>query len=365
MAAVFHTHLVGTGQWARDLLAVRGGADHFAGHGRSEGSGGNQDSGREARSRWSETGPLSIATGERAWVGKTLVTGMTNPSCARCGRPLRDGDPSCPWCGFSAGAQPVTGYGAPLPPSSPSGPFAPTAGGPSPAGGAPFWPPSPVEPRRARVGVGLLATLTIAALVVGLCIGLGAGYGGARLLNSGTSQAHTPQNTVVFHDPLTSNVNGWLSDSTHCSFQDGGYLVQNDYLCLAPVGAFRDVAVSVKARQVGGPITWFYGIVVRQAAGNYYEADIDSNGKWVIRKVVNDQSTEIKPYLPSPAIKHGLDVTNTLKVIAQGSRLTFFVNGTRVGQVTDSSFGRGRIGLGASGQGVQVVYDDLTISTVS
>lgn len=290
---------------------------------------------------------------------------MSDSRCARCGLPLREGDLACPGCGFPTGAPPAPArYAPPYTPPPSTGSFAGTPTIAPPPAAAPHPPPSVVEPRRSGVGFGLLTVLTAAALVVGLLIGFGSGYVTTRVLDSRGSGPSSAPNAVVFHDSLKSNVNGWASD-THCGFKDGGYLVKNNFYCLAPTGAFGNVAVSVKARQVAGPTTWFYGIVVRQKeGGNFYEADIDSNGKWLIRKVVNDQSSDIKPYLPNPAIKHGLGVTNTLKVIAVGSHITWFVNGTEVGQVTDSTFSAGRVGLSATGPGVQVVYKDLTISTV-
>ena len=49
----------------------------------------------------------------------------------------------------------------------------------------------------------------------------------------------------------------------------------------------------------------------------------------------------------SPAIKTGLNQTNLLAVVAQGSRITAYINGQNITQVSDSTTSHGLIGLAA------------------
>lgn len=81
---------------------------------------------------------------------------------------------------------------------------------------------------------------------------------------------------------------------------------------------------------------------------DYMEAALSaavSNSKWGFGKVVNDTFTDIIPYQFNAAIKGGLNVKNTLLVRMKGSHFDFYINGTKVGEVDDTTYTSGLSGL--------------------
>jgi hypothetical protein len=136
--------------------------------------------------------------------------------------------------------------------------------------------------------------------------------GATPTVEAGTTP--TPTNNVFFQDPMTSNDNGWPVDPGRCFFGSDGYHVAGATICYAPIGQMVGFDFSTDVQQIAGPTTWFYGIVFRRVSkGNYYQFGIDSNGKWDMVKVVDDNAAELIPYAPNTAIKTGLNATNTLE----------------------------------------------------
>jgi enamine deaminase RidA (YjgF/YER057c/UK114 family) len=62
-------------------------------------------------------------------------------------------------------------------------------------------------------------------------------------------------------------------------------------------------------------------------------------------------------------IHSGLDKENVVKVTASGTHFVFFANGKQIGQINDTAFTSGDIGL-TSGQNNEVVYTDLVIDQI-
>ena len=181
--------------------------------------------------------------------------------------------------------------------------------------------------------------------------------------NSPTSSNPIPGTNVLFSDPLTSDTTGWSTDTNHCLFQDNAYHVKNDIVCFAPAGNIDDANITVQAKQVAGPLIDGYGISFRRASsGNRYDFEMNSNSEWAVFKVVNNTATALVPYSPNAAIKGGLNTTNSLRVEMKGARFVFFVNGVQVGEVDDSTFASGLVGLTASGADTEVAYTDFEIT---
>ena len=272
---------------------------------------------------------------------------------------------------------------APLPQGSYAPPSAPLGYPPQyPTQGYPqyYAPPPPPPPARRRTGP-VIAIVASIVLVVAL---LGAGgavllshkgnhsgtpgaqtsYSGTKAAGPTATLAATPDVNVLFQDNFSSNTSGWPNDS-HCSYGSDGYHIPDGYICYAPTGQIGDAVVSADLQQTAGEVTWFYGIVFRRVSeGNFYEMLIDSNGKWLFDKVVNNQTTTLLPYVPSSAIHTGLNTSNTLAARAVGSHFEFFVNGTQVGQFDDSTFTTGLTGVeGGDPKGqVQVLVTKFTLS---
>ena len=83
-----------------------------------------------------------------------------------------------------------------------------------------------------------------------------------------------------------------------------------------------------------------------------------------IFKFVNGTLTDILPYVPSNAIKGGLNVVNTLQVQAKGSHFKFFVNGVMVGEADDSTYATGYTGLSGGGGGIEDAYNNFLVTSL-
>lgn len=218
-------------------------------------------------------------------------------------------------------------------------------------------PPRPPATKRSQQSG---RSLLILALVVILAAGAGlAGYivgrqssttAGTQGPTATTARTLTPTatavETVVFSDPLTSAAHPWPQDGAHCLFQNGSYHTLKDYICLAPVGISGDANISVQVKQVSGTVDNFFGIVFRFVnSQNYYEFLINSNSLWVVLKIVNGTDATLIPHTASAAIKPGVGADNLLLMRAHGAHLQFFANGVALGQLNDSTFSSGEIGL--------------------
>lgn len=265
-------------------------------------------------------------------------------------------------------------YGQYAPPSMPMpmyGQAAPPSMGQQPGWGSPFPPPLMQPPRKSRTGL-------IVSLIVVLVLILGAGGGFLAIQanqnqqtgNGGTPTATVPSATatatpsnVLFQDSFTDPSTGWTNDS-NCSYGSGGYHIKGSYICTAPAGEFTDATVSVTVKQISGTNLDPYGISVRIGPQfqYHYEFDIDSNGKWVVFKCGSNDCSKLKDYTANAAIHANLNVSNTLSVAMKGGKFTFSINGTQLGQVSDSAYSSGDIGLNGS-DGIEVVYSNFEITS--
>ena len=325
----------------------------------------------------------------------------TASTCPRCGQPLAgasrngenfgsSGNPmaEAPTM-FSSGSVP-SGPGAAYdaPGSNPSQPFyqgqppafsgnvqgmPPGLSTMPPAWGASAPLPPAMPPRKSRAGwiIGTLVVI-ILLLVGGLGVSLYKLQGQSGQTNKQSASSTTlpsptaaPSETVLFNDPLTSNVNGWLNDS-NCFFENSSYHVKGNYLCFAPAGNIIDANISVDVQQVAGPTTWGYGIMLRHVSnGNFYEFAVISNSEWDFSKVVNGTRTHILQFTPTTALKGGLNTVNRLLVRAQGSHFEFFINGTQVGQADDTTFSTGITGVASSGADIEVAFNNFKITALN
>jgi hypothetical protein len=150
----------------------------------------------------------------------------------------------------------------------------------------------------------------------------------------------------------------WANDA-NCSFKPDGYHIVASYICYAPPNDVSNVTVSVTAKQVAGVTNHFYGLVLRRASvGNYYDFEIDGNGKWEFYVYKNNQGAPLVDLTANAAILTGLSVANTLQVTAIGAHFVFVVNGAQVGQADDSTFSSGYLGLEGE-DGADVVYTNF------
>ena len=125
----------------------------------------------------------------------------------------------------------------------------------------------------------------------------------------------------------------------------------------------------VEATQVSGSLNSSYGLLFRlNPEIGFYRFEVTSDGSYLIEKRMgSDGSWErlSAGWVSSPTILIGLGQVNRLKVMANGSRLTFFINGIEVAEVEDGDFAVGKLALSAgtfNQAGLEVAFDNLTIS---
>jgi hypothetical protein len=232
-------------------------------------------------------------------------------------------------------------------------------------------------PRRRNTALLIVASLVCAVVLVtagavgGLTLAhsLGSTSAGTvpptSLMPSATATA-TPAANVLYHNTLRSRAPGWTNNK-YCWFQSDGYHVKGFHLCPAPLGDQTDLDITVTAEQLTGSINQPYGIVFRLNGNpDRYEFDIASSGYWVFFKCIAGQKIcqYVVRYRFHVAIEIGPRQSNTLEVRVQGSHFVFFVNGAQVGTADDTTLPRaGEVALQAAAD-TEVVFTDLTITSV-
>ncbi|RMD55610.1 MAG: hypothetical protein D6835_00405 [Candidatus Thermofonsia bacterium] len=140
---------------------------------------------------------------------------------------------------------------------------------------------------------------------------------------------------------------------------------------------FSDGIYEVEATPIDGPLNNGYGMLFRvdNEHNNFYLFKISGDGYVWIGKYQNGGATldDIVPlvgdwWFESTAVNQGLNVTNHLKVQAEGANLIFYVNNQEVGRVTDNSFTSGDIGLMVETLGlggVRVTFDNFKVTPIN
>jgi hypothetical protein len=227
------------------------------------------------------------------------------------------------------------------------------------------WPPS----RRALYVAGAVI-LVIALLLPATLVAFGARGAGPLAVHptptiTPTATA-TPPQTVTVQDPLTKRSTRWAQDQD-CSIHDNGYHVTGNHICFLAGAPMKDSYITVTVLQIAGVEDLSYGVTLRRAAeGNYYSFEIDGSGRWYFYKSALDANgspvlTLLASHAENPSINKGLFHSNTLQVRATGSHFEFFVNSVKVGQVNDSSYPQGVVGLGSNDQ-LEVVYTNFILT---
>lgn len=165
---------------------------------------------------------------------------------------------------------------------------------------------------------------------------------------------------------------------------------------------FADFDLRIEAKPVQGPLDNAYGVIFRledngnssPADDSYYWFFISSDGYYQVMRVLNGVQKRLSDWIPSPAIRPGLGVTNWLRVVATGDTFRFYINnqpvqlcvpddpagestftalgecvgGQMLDTLTDGSIAAGKIGLivhafdkRADEPGVMVDFDNLVI----
>ncbi len=188
--------------------------------------------------------------------------------------------------------------------------------------------------------------------------------------------------TAVYQDELNNASNGdtvaaqWDSSTgtppvPNCMFQSDGYHVvgtvgqgQAFQICHEAAKSFNDLTVQVNISIQQGSAG---GVLFRLNGNGGYLFEVDNTGRYSIVKssdFSNGNTTALQDWTNSSAVKTGTQ-ENTLQLIAKGNMLLFYVNGTFLKSVSDSTFSGGSIGFAASASGtggaVNIACSNLSV----
>lgn len=176
------------------------------------------------------------------------------------------------------------------------------------------------------------------------------------------------------NNPTTAAAN-WDQDS-QCFFASDGYHAKEGsslHGCKESANTYQDAAITVDMRIVSGEAGGlFFRINTAPFINTYagYLFEVDSAGRYRILVSSNYSlnSTTLKDWAASPAIKHGNGAANLLQMIARGSNFFFYVNGVYLGQVSNADYTSGVVAFLARSDGTmptEVVYSHLNVYPLS
>ena len=130
---------------------------------------------------------------------------------------------------------------------------------------------------------------------------------------------------------------------------------------------FADGIYEVTATQVAGPLDNGYGLIIRLNPddNSFYMFEISGDG-YVWAGLCQSQC-DSQGWQASNAVHQGLNQPNLLRVVANGSEMTFIVNDQQVARINDATLAQGQVGFLVEtfgGGGVQVNFDDFSVSPI-
>jgi hypothetical protein len=160
--------------------------------------------------------------------------------------------------------------------------------------------------------------------------------------------------TVLFQDDFTNPASGWLIGEDEIGlteYAEDGFRIFVRSSTAAKVAIprlqFKDVRMEVLARKSEGPDDNDYGLVCRyRDQDNFYFLTISSDGYYGIGKYKENELVLIgmEKMQTSDHIHQG-NTVNHLRADCIGDRLSLYVNGQKIGEVQDSDFQTGDVGL--------------------
>jgi hypothetical protein len=161
---------------------------------------------------------------------------------------------------------------------------------------------------------------------------------------------------IALIDPLSDNSKGYAWDaSVHtdgtCAFSAGSYhsstaKTQFFYLCTAEATDFSNFAFEVQMKVLQGDCG---GMVFRgdSNTGKMYFFEVCQDGSYLFSRYLDFTGNNVKDLAggSSAAIMTGLNQTNVIAAVAQGSTLSIYVNKQKIASASDSTFSHGQIAL--------------------
>lgn len=132
------------------------------------------------------------------------------------------------------------------------------------------------------------------------------------------------------------------------------------------IGDFRNFTLEVHCSQTWGDGA--YGIIIRAnpAITECYAFDVaPSYQEYSIWKKISDRWYAMKSWTYNGVIRYKYNEWNILKVVANGSNFTFYINNQLVASVNDGSYPAGRVAIEVadySGFGGNILFDNISLT---
>ena len=184
-----------------------------------------------------------------------------------------------------------------------------------------------------------------------------------------TATSGSPSYADALTNPYISKTqlaqwDGVNGGDSQCVFSSNGYAVKqnvssnNLHACHEAAYQYGNATIQVDVTIQKGHSG---GLFFRFSTGTFgtyngYLFEIDSNGNY---KLSIFAGNTIQDWTPSPALKTGYNVTNTIAIIMKGSTFALYANGTYLTTLTDSSnaFSSGDVAFFASAASADTVVD--------
>lgn len=271
---------------------------------------------------------------------------------------------------------------------------------PSGAGDSFATPPQPTPLKKKLILASMIIGVALVIFGSGLFLLLRPHHNQQAALNAGsqrlsqlttaqTMATATAQANIILEDPLTDHIHDWPLASTgplQYKFENGAYHVivndnNNSALPLLPGETFNGpMAYNITMQEVKGddtsPYNWF-GIVLRysehqqngKTVKTFYCFDYEpADGVYQFRMYNSGFAADASAWSDIWHTQKGSEyhtghrAQNTVKVFANGSDFTFFVNGKRVGEARDNSLSSGQVGMVVNQQGAEVAFSNLILT---
>jgi hypothetical protein len=185
---------------------------------------------------------------------------------------------------------------------------------------------------------------------------------------------------VLFSDDFGSQAasedKGWVFDTgenVDTTWAANKFIIsikKNNWLGLNwPDGTYDNFGVEAEAQATGGSYAE-YGLIFRvggvQDSRTYYIFGVNTDGEYYLQKKVDGKWADTDPVPATASAYIKPKAKNTLGVLAQGNKLSLYINGFLVKTVTDDSSSKGMVGVYAGtgdNDSAQATFSRLTILT--
>jgi hypothetical protein len=177
-------------------------------------------------------------------------------------------------------------------------------------------------------------------------------------------------------DPLSDNSKGYSWDVGQftdgaCVFNGGAYHTSTPktnffYTCTAQATDFSNFAFEVQMKILQGDCG---GLIFRaeSKSGKLYFLEVCQVGTYHLYRYLDYTGNNVADLAggSSAALVTGLNQTNVIAAVAQGSTLTIYFNKQKVVSASDSTFSHGQIGLvaDANTNPTEVAYNNVKVWT--